>query len=194
MKTRLVRWLKDLVSRWPVVAAALIAAGIVHICTVLAMPQIYRNDAVTRLSRTLPANELVILPAAKAGGQVLPYQLPDTRVGLCRFDLRDGPLAVRAVLPEPGWMLSGYAPGGQSFYTMPASETRRLTINLLVLPVGERFIGTANEARLLDQDTSQVIAPGRTGLIVIQAPLKGRTYASELEQAMGQASCRGLRF
>lgn len=194
MTTRALRWLKSLLSRWPVLAAALIAAGIVHICTVLAMPQLYRNDAVTRLSRTLPANQIVILPSAKAGAQVLPYQQPDSRTAICRFDLRDGPLAVRAVLPEPGWTLSAYAPGGQSFYSMPANEHRRLAINLLVVPVGERFIGTMNEARLLDQDTSQVIAPGRTGLIVIHAPLKGRTYASELEQALGQASCRGLTF
>ena len=186
--------LKRVLSRWPVVAGALAAAGIVHICTVLAMPQFYRNDAVSRLQRTLPLNAFVILPPARPGAQVLPYQLPDARYAICRFDLADGPLAVRATLSEPGWTLSGYTPGGEGFYSMPATETRRISVSLLVMPAGERFLGPASDARSLNADTSQVTAPGRTGLIVIQAPLKGRTYAAEIEQALSQATCRKLSF
>jgi uncharacterized membrane protein len=187
-------FLKRFLSRWPVFAAALLAAGIVHICAVFAMPHIYRGDAVSRLQRTLPLNAFVILPPAKPRAQVLPYQLPDARYAICRFDLRDGPLVVRALLPEPGWTLSAYAQGGQSFYSMPAPEQRRISLNLLVLPGGERFLGPMHDARSLDQDVSQVIAPARTGLIVIQAPMKGRTYATEVEQALAQASCRKLSF
>ena len=186
--------LKRILSRWPVVAAALVAAGIVHICTVFAMPHLYRNDAVSRLERTLPQNAFVILPSARPRAQVLPYQMPDTRYAICRFDLRDGPLVVRAILPEPGWTLTAYGPGGESFYSMPAPEQRRITLNLLVLPGGERFLGPMHDARALDQDVSQVTSPARTGVIVIQAPLKGRTYAAEIEQALSQASCRKLSF
>lgn len=187
-------YVKRILARWHVALGAIVAAGIVHICTVFAMPLIYRTDAVARLSRTLPLNTFVILPVAKPRQQVLPFQLPDTRYAICRFDLRDGPLAVRAVLSEPGWTLSAYATGGETFYALPANEHRRLTLSLLVLPGGERFLGPMTDARSLDQDTSQVIAPSRTGLIVIQAPLKGRTYAAETEAALAQASCRKLSF
>lgn len=186
--------LKSILGKWPVVLGALVAAGIVHICTVFAMPQIYRSDAVTRLQRTLPLNAFVILPPARPRAQVLPYQLPDARYAICRFDLRDGPLAVKAVLSEPGWTLSGYTQGAESFYAMPASDQRRINVSLLVLPGGERFLGPMLDARSLDQDTSQVTAPSRTGVIVIQAPLKGRTYMGEIEQALSQASCRKLSF
>lgn len=186
--------LKRILARWHIAAAALIAIGIVHICTVFAMPQVYRNDAVARLSRTLPVNQFVILPVAKPRQQVLPFQMPDTRYAICRFDLRAGPLAVKAVLSEPGWTLSAYAGGGETFYALPAGEGRKLNLSLLVLPGGERFLGPMNDARSLDQDTSQVIAPTRTGLIVLQAPLKGRTYAAETEAALAQANCRNLSF
>ncbi len=188
------RFLKRLLSRWPVVAAALLAAGIVHICTVFAMSYIYRADSVSRLQRSLPLNSFVILPIAKPRAQVIPYQMPDTRYAICRFDLTDGPLVVRAVLAEPGWTLSGYSPGGESFYAMPAAEQRRISVNLLVLPGGERFLGPMHDARSLDQDTSQVTAPSRTGIVVIQAPMKGRTYAAELDKALSQATCRKLSF
>lgn len=186
--------LKSFLSKWPVVAAAVLAAGIVHICTVLAMPHLQRSDAVTRLQRTLPLNAFVLLPAARPRAQVLPYQMPDARYAICRFDLRNGPLVVRAVLADPGWTLTAYSPGGESFYSLPAPEQRRITLNLLVLPGGERFLGPMHDARSLDQDVSQVTSPARSGVIVIQAPLKGRTYMAEIEQALAQASCRSLSF
>lgn len=186
--------LKRLLSRWPVVAAALVAAGIVHICTVFAMPYMFRNDAVARLQRTLPLNAFVILPQARPRAQVLPYQTPDARYAICRYDLREGPLVVHALLAEPGWTLTAYGPGGESFYSLPAPEQRRINLNLLVLPGGERFLGPMHDARSLDQDVSQVTSPGRSGLIVIQAPLKGRTYIAEIEQALAQASCRKLSY
>lgn len=186
--------LRRLVQRWPMVAGALVAAGIVHICTVFAMPLYYNNDAVARLSRTLPLHAFVILPQARPRAQVLPFQQPDSRYAICSFDLRDGPLAVRAELTEPGWTLSGYSPGGASFYVMPATEARKIDLSLLVQPPGDRFIGPASDARSLDVDTAQVVSPARTGLIVIQAPIKGRTYMSEVEQALSKASCRNLIF
>lgn len=183
-----------LLGRWPVFLAALTAAGIVHICTVLAMPYFYRNDAVVRLQRTLPQNSFVILPAAKPRAQVLAYQHADSRYAICSFDLRDGPVVVRALLAEPGWTLTAYGPGGESFYSLPAPENRRLSLSLLILPGGERFLGPMHDARSLDQDISQVTAPTRTGLVVIQAPLKGRTYVAEVEQGLAQANCRKLSF
>ena len=188
------RKLARLLSRWPLLVAALITAGIVHIFTVFAIPHLSRSDGVTQIQRMLPLNAFVLFPGAKAGSQVLPYQLPDTRYAFCRFDLRDGPIVVRATLAEPGWMLTAYAPGGLSFYSMPAPEQRRLNVNLLILPGGERFLGPMHDARALDQDTSQITAPARTGLIAIQAPLKGRTYAAEIESVLSQASCRKLSY
>jgi uncharacterized membrane protein len=173
---------------------ALVAAAIVHICTVFAIPQFYRNDAVERLARTLPLHTFLMLPQARPRQQVLPFQQPDTRYSICRFDLRTGPLVVKAELSEPGWTLSGYNPGGASFYVLPANEARKINLSLLVQPSGERFIGPASDARSLEQDTSQIVSPGRTGLIVIQAPLKGRTYVGEIEQTLSKASCRNMTF
>ncbi len=184
--------LKHLLQRWPVVLAALIAAGIVHILTVFALPSFYRTDAYSRLARTLPVNTFVILPSARPRAQVIPFQLPDARYAICRFDLGQGPLVVRATLTEPGWTLSAYTTAGETFYALPASEQRRLNLTLLVLPAGERFIGAAASARTLDTDVSQVTAPGRTGLIVIQAPIKGRSYLSETEAALAKAVCNKL--
>ena len=183
-----------LLRRWPIALAALVMAAIVHICTAIALPYFYRGDAYTRLARTLPANSFVILPQAKPKAQVLPFQLPDARYAICKFDIATGPLTVKAVLPEPGWTLSAYTTTGEGFYAFPASEQRRLTVNLLFLPPGERFLGAITDTRTLEPDTSQITAPSARGLIVIRAPLKGRTFATMIEEDMAQATCRRHRF
>jgi uncharacterized membrane protein len=186
--------LRRLLERWPVVAAALLAAGIVHIITIFLLPQVYRTDAFRRLAPTLPVNAFVIFPTARPRAQVLPFQLPDSRYAICRFDLGSGPVIVRASLTEPGWTLSAYTASGETFYALPASEQRRLNLTLLIMPSAERFMGAMTTARDLDHDTSQVTAPSRTGLIVIQAPLKGRSFATEIESTLASAACKPLEL
>lgn len=187
-------WLRRLLQKWPVLAAALIAAAIVHIVTVFALPMFYRADAYSRLSRSLPAHSFVILPAARPKAQVLPYQLPDTRYAVCRFDLRGGPMLVKASLAEQGWTLSAYTAAGESFYAIPANEQRRLGVSLLFVPSGERFIGSMSNIRGVQADTTQVQSPTQTGLIVIQAPLKGRAYAVALEAELAKANCASVQL
>ncbi len=188
------RYLKRLLALWPVVAAALMAAAIVHIVTVFALPQVYRTDAYRSVVRKLPMNAFVILPPARPRAQVLPFQLPDAQYAICRFDLETGPVVVRALLTEPGWTLSAYTASGETFYSLPASEQRRVSLTLLIMPTTERFLGAMTSARGLDQDTSQVTSPSRTGMIVIQAPMKGRSYAGEIESALTKAACQRLEL
>lgn len=187
---RYARWLID---RWQVIASALVLAAIVHICTTFLVPQFYRADAYTRLSRSLPGNSFVILPQAQPKQQVLPFQMPDARYAVCRYDLAAGPLAIQAVLSEPGWSLTLYSPQGEGFYAYPANE-RRSTLNLIVLPAGERFLGHANDARHQDTEQSQIVAPALRGIAVIRAPLKGRTFLAQTERDLAQARCRQMQY
>lgn len=186
-------YLKWLTDRWQMIASALVLAAIVHICTTFLVPQLYRADAYTRLARNLPGNSFVILPQAQPKQQVLPFQMPDARYAVCKYDLTTGPLAIQALLPEPGWSLSLYSSGGEGFYAYPANE-RRSMLNLIVLPSGERFLGHANDARHQDTEQSQVVAPAPQGIAVIRAPLKGRTFVAQTERELAQARCRQMSY
>ena len=178
-----------LMNRWHLFASALVLAAIVHICTTMVMPHLYRTDAFTRLVRNLPVDSFVILPQAQPKAQVLPFQTPDMRYAICSFNVGRGPVIIHAVLPEPGWTLSLYAPSGESFYSFPASD-RRTTLNLVVLPPGDFFVGTMTEARSQDSDLAQITAPSQRGIAVIRAPLKGRTFIDQTERELAQAYCR----
>ena len=187
------KYLTGILDRWQMIASALVLAAIVHICTTFLVPQLYRADAYSRLARSLPGNAFVILPQAQPKEQVLPFQLPDARYAVCRFDLTPGPLSIQAVLPEPGWSLSLYSPAGEGFYAYPANE-RRSTLNLILLPAGDRFLGHVNDARHQDAEQSQISSPATRGLAVIRAPLKGRTFVAQTERDLAQAKCRQLQY
>ena len=139
--------LLTIARQWRTLLAALLLAGVVHIATVLALPSFYRSDAYARLARSLPANSFVTLPVAQPKAQVLPFQTPDTRYAVCRFDATAGPVAVRATLPEAGWSLSLYTANGEGFYTFPAADQRPVTLSLVVVPPGEKFLGSSSDAR-----------------------------------------------
>jgi uncharacterized membrane protein len=146
------------------------------------------------LSRTLPPHTFVRLPEAKPRAQVLPFQLPDTRYAICRYDVGDGPVTVTAVLSEPGWSLTAYSASGDGFYAFPASEQRKLNITLLLTPPGERFLGPLGAAANHDPERSNVASPSRRGLVVLRAPLKGRTPSPESERDLAAATCRKSKF
>jgi len=170
-----------------------VLAAIVHICAVMAAPMVYRGDAYSRLARSLPMNSFVLIPQAQWNAQILPFQMPDARYSICRFDINNGPLSIKAVLPEPGWTLALYGQSGEGFYAIPASE-RKTALNVMLLPPGEHFLGFVNEARNQDSELSQITAPGRRGLAVIRAPLKGRSFSAQIERDLAQSECRQVRF
>ena len=187
------RILVDALSRWHVFASALVLAGIVHICTTMLLPTLYRSDAYNRLARNLPIDTFVILPQAQPKAQVLPFQTPDMRYAICSFDVEKGPISIRAVLPEPGWNVGLYTPAGETFYAFSGVE-RRTTLNLVVLPPGDLFMGSITEAKNHDPDLSHITAPSMRGLAVIRAPIKGRTFADNTERELSQATCRQHQF
>ena len=99
-----------------------------------------------------------------------------------------------AFLPEAGWTLTLYAPSGEAYYALPASE-RVTALNLLVVPPGEYFVGPASEVRAGPaQDVSHVSAPASRGIAVIRAPIKGRTYVAHTERELERSACSQQSF
>jgi len=143
------------------VGFAFAAAGVVHICATLVSPYLTRSDAYSRLSRSLPANRFVVVPAARPNAQILPFQMPDVRYAICRFEATDGPIVVKATLAEPGWTFSAYSSDGDSVYALAAAEDRPTEVSVMFIPPGERFQGLISEVRGGSGDTAQVLLLAR---------------------------------
>lgn len=181
-----------ILQRWRWGLAVLLCAGIAHIVFAMAMPHLFASNAYTRLNRSLPANTFVILPLAEPKAQVLPYQTPDVRYAMCRFDASGGPVIVTAKLPDPGWTFSIYTPNGEALYAFAAQQSTDMAI--AILPPGERFVDVVGATQRLDLSLTQLHATTREGLVVIRAPVRGRTYAAEIERDLTTAQCKLIPY
>lgn len=184
-------WMQRL--SWQTAVIALVSGGIIHIGATLAMPRFATASGVQRLAAALPVNRMLVLPPATAEQQPLPYQGPDVRLAVCRYDVSDGPVSISAVLPDKGWSLAIYSMQGDNFYVVPAQDLRRAEISFQLVPQSERFLGIFSAARGLELTASQITVPEARGVIVVRAPLRGRTYQSETDGYLQRAQCAGQR-
>ncbi len=174
----------------PKAVLALLCILIVHIVATLIPAYLSTNTAFMRLSAGLPVNQFVVLPPARPSVQVLPYQQPNTRYAICKFDARQGSIALKAELPATGWTLSVYTKDGTSFYDAPGRADGTTKVDVLLRPPGGLFMGIRPIARVQTNKNNEIVLPANQGIIVIRAPLGGIAYAQQTERAISGASCQ----
>ena len=178
--------------RFRTIVAGVLAAAIVHIMLTFAWPSLRGQRAFAKVNPPLPVNQMRLLPPTSTKTQVLPFQAPDMRYAICRFDASDSAIVTRASLPEPGWTFSIHGTNGETVYVITGQEQRRTDIALLLLPPGDRFLGVLPEARL-GSGLSQLQLSIKEGIIMLRAPNKGAAYNAEVDAELVKASCLARR-
>jgi uncharacterized membrane protein len=179
--------------RFRTIVAGLLAAGIVHILLTFSWSGLPGRQAFAGIRSTVPVvNQMRLLPPTSAKTQVMPFQAPDMRYAVCRFDASDSAIVTRASLPEPGWTFSVHGLTGETVYVITGQEQRRTDIALLLIPPGDRFLGVLPEARL-GSGLSQLQLPIKEGIIMLRAPNKGPAYNAEIDAELVKASCVARR-
>ena len=173
---------------------ALVAGGVIHILATFAVPLVGAGSAWNRLARLVPAaNRMTVLAPQSPTSQPLPFLAPDMRYAICRYDLTIGPVLVSATLPDAGWSLTLYSPQGDNFYAVPAQELRQTELSFQIIAASDRLVQLSPGVRKADVDLSQVTSPGREGLVVVRAPIKGVAHQAEAERILRTASCQQTR-
>jgi uncharacterized membrane protein len=174
---------------WFAVLLALIIAGLIHIATVLGLPQVAPRNAWTRLSSLAEPNKLVLLPAASPAHQSLPLMAPDMRYAFCRYDVTRGPVRIAAPIIDELWIIAFYRPNGANFYTISGGDINRENIEIIISTENNALLDAETEALYDNDDVVVVTAPENVGLAVIRVPLAGISYAERAEQALRKARC-----
>jgi uncharacterized membrane protein len=183
---KLPRWMRQI--GWRTIVGAVLLAGIVHITATLAVPLMGPGNAFRKLRDTLPVNQMVFLPPPTPNTQLLPFVAADALYAACRFDLSATPVAVSAMLSDPGWTLSLHTPQGDNFYAMPAQQLRRSEVSFVISPASERLVDIVSSRRF-SGDESQIESPVTEGLVLVRAPLRGLAWRAETEAKLRRASC-----
>jgi uncharacterized membrane protein len=170
------------------IAGALLTAGILHICTAFVLSHTGVSSPYDQLRRGAQINQMRILPVATARQQAVPFQASDMLYAVCPYDVSQGPVVLRAVLPGRGWTLALHSSAGDNFYTMLGQDGRRSDVAVLLVAASERFVPMPRDAGG-PQGLLQVPMPTAKGIAVIRAPLAGQAYVNDARTALALASC-----
>lgn len=177
-----------------IVAAAVVAIAILHICATLAAPHLAVAPAYSRLAAALPLNTMKILPPVSASSQPLPFAGPDSRYAMCRFETTSSPVALTATLPDVGWTLALYSSAGENIYAASGQYGQRTDISIKLIPSGDLFSGLSPESRGLAPVEQQPLAfAAKQGVAVLRAPDRGFGYQALTEQLLKQATCAPIQ-
>ena len=170
--------------------AVLAVAGIVHIVAILLMPRLASHDAFSRLAAVTEPNRMVLLPQPEPGSQLLPFEDPAMALGICRFDLKDGPLRLRTALPrEALLLLSFHGRHGQIFYSMTDRGAARGRLDVVV---ATRDQLDDIESRDSDEELPQELrlqAPSPRGFIAVRALAERPGLMEDARARVSAVSC-----
>ena len=120
------------------ILGALLLGGIVHLSTVLAMPQAATQDAYSRLAPLTPANAVVPLAAPSAQDATMPFMDPAFAVAVCRYDLSAGPLKLSAPLSQAYTSVTFYTRNSVAYYAINDRAAGRRAIELDLMTEEQR--------------------------------------------------------
>ncbi len=178
----MIRWLL-----W--VLAAILLGGIVHLSTVLAMPEAARQDAYSRLAPLTPPNTVVALGTPTAQASVLPFRDPAFATAVCRYDLSEGMIKLNAPLSQAYTSVTFYTRNSVAYYAIDDRAAGRRAIELDLMTTAQHA-EVPEEEDVTSADRLIIESPTKTGLIVLRALAPEPGLMPMARQALAAAQCR----
>jgi len=170
------------------ILAAFLLGGIVHLSTVLAMPQAAKQDAYSRLVPLTPVNTMVQLVAPTTGNAIMPFMDPAFAQAVCRYDLSSGSLKLIAPVSQAYTSVTFYTRKSVAYYAINDRAAGRRTIELdLMTP--EQHAQVPEEEDVTAADRLIIESPSTMGLIVLRALAPEPGLMPMARGALGAATC-----
>jgi uncharacterized membrane protein len=170
------------------VLAAILLGGIVHLSTVLAMPQAAKQDAYSRLTPLTPVNKMVPLAAPTAEAEVMPFMDPAFATAVCRYDLSGGALKLVAPVSLAYTSVTFYTRKSIAYYAINDRAAGRRTIELDVM-TAEQHAEVPEEEDVTAADRLIIDSPTTVGLIVVRALAPEPGLLPMARQTLASATC-----
>lgn len=170
---------------------AILLGGIVHLSTVLAMPQTAAQDAYSRLARLAPVNVLTPLAAPTAADSTMPFMDPAFAVAVCRYDLSAGTLKFIAPVSQAYTSVTFYTRNSVAYYAINDRAAGRRAIELdLMTPA--QHAQMPEEEGVTAADRLIIDSPTATGLIVLRALAPEPGLIAAAQATLTGAQCRAM--
>lgn len=162
--------------------------GIVHLTTVLWLPELATQDAYSRLAPMAPVNAVSAMPAPTPEKSVVPFLDPAFAMAVCRYDLNDGPLKFSVPVSPAYTSVSFYTRSDVAYYAINDRAAGRRVIELELMTTAQRGELPGDE-EVTAADRLIVESPTLTGLIVIKALAPEPGLMGAAQAALTSAKC-----
>jgi uncharacterized membrane protein len=162
--------------------------GIVHLTTVLWLPELATQDAYSRLSPVAPVNAVTPVNAPTPGNSVVPFLDPAFAMAVCRYDLTSGPLKFSVPVSPAYTSVSFYTRNDVAYYAINDRAAGRRIIELDLMTAAQRA-NLPDDEEITAADRLIVESPGQTGLIMIRALAPEMGLVPAARAALTAARC-----
>jgi uncharacterized membrane protein len=162
--------------------------GIVHLTTVLWLPELATQDAYSRLTPVAPVNAVTPVTAPTPDNSVVPFLDPAFAMAVCRYDLAAGPLKFSVPVSPAYTSVSFYTRGDIAYYAINDRAAGRRVIELDLMTTDQRSELPGDE-EVTAADRLIVESPTLTGLIVIKALAPEPGLMAAAQAALKAAKC-----
>jgi uncharacterized membrane protein len=162
--------------------------GIVHLTTVLWLPELATQDAYSRLTPVAPVNAVTAVNAPTPDKSVVPFLDPAFAMAVCRYDLANGPLKFSVPVSPAYTSVSFYTRNDVAYYAINDRAAGRRVIELDLMTSDQRSDLPGDE-EITAADRLIVESPTVTGLIVIKALAPEPGLMAAAQAALKAAKC-----
>lgn len=172
------------------VLGGVLLAGVIHIAVVFMVPLFASEDAWAEMRRFGRDGQFHILPAPEPGAEPLASLDPQMLYAVCRFSLANGPVRIRATLPDDFWSVAIFDRRGRNVYSLNDRSADTLQLDLAVI--------TPVQMAQLRQDPPEsletaivVEQPIEVGFALLRVFVASESLRSRAAEALATADCSG---
>ncbi len=171
-------------------AATLMVAGVVHLASILILPEITSDNAYLRLVKGVAPNTVSVLPRPGSVSELLPFRDPALGTAICRYDLHDGDLRIGAPIGDTAFLaISFHTSKGVPFYALTSRSGNEGRIDLVLLtPAQLEKLEAADSGDGLVREV-RVTAPAPQGFVQFDVLPRVGGYPAAMH-ALSSASCK----
>lgn len=172
------------------ILGGLLLAGIIHIAVVFMVPLFASRDAWAQMKAFGSDGQFHLLPEPETGAEPLASLDPRMRYAVCRFSLADGPVRVRASLPNDFWSVAVFDRRGRNIYSLNDRSAERSQLDLAILtPVQMAQLRQDPPSSL---ETAIVIElPIDKGFVLLRVFVADDSLEAAVAADLGTADCSG---
>jgi uncharacterized membrane protein len=163
--------------------------GIVHLATVLMLPNLATQDAYSRLAPIAPVNAVAPLPSPTAETAAIPFLDPAFAMAVCRYDLTEGPIKLSVPVSPAYTSVSFYTRSQVAYYAINDRAAGRRVIELDLM-TSEQRADLPGDEEVTAADRLIVESPTVTGLIMIKALAPEAGMLPAARSALAGARCQ----